>query len=202
MGTKSFHPLVAMARRRQRPGAGSIVREPETPYFSVDFTGMFSVPFAVVGGQATKAYMPARHTLDWDVLVHRDDLDRARRDLESAGAHSFRSLTIPRFSCRLAGGEPVDVVSGEAGWVAGALGRPNRAEAGGQPVLGLPYLVLMKMESGRVQDLADVSRMLGCAADETFDVVRSVVVRWLPDALDDLESLWELGKMERDGRKG
>ena len=64
------------------------------------------------------------------------------------------------------------------------------------PVLPLSYLVLTKLLASRVQDIADVTRMLRVATAKQLDEVRDVVARHLPDASEDLESLLELGKLE------
>ena len=48
----------------------------------------------------------------------------------------------------------------------------NGSDAAGFPVLDLPYLVLMKLETSRAQDLADLSKMLGLAADDELDRTR------------------------------
>mgnify|MGYP001252823881 CR=1 FL=1 len=63
-------------------------------------------------------------------------------------------------------------------------------------MIALPYLVLMKLEASRVQDLADISRMLGLADDPALDQVRAVVRTYMDDAREDLESLIALGKLE------
>ena len=188
--------LIEIARRRQRPGSGSIPGGPEPLSFTMDFRTLLSVPFTIIGGQATKAYMPPRNTLDWDLLVHADNLAQARSDLERAGAHSFAALTIPGFSCRLATGDALDVIASDAPWLATALARPNHDQSG-QPILALPFLVLMKLTSARVQDLADVSRMLACAAPAAVADCRTTIAAHLPDALDDLQSLLDLGRLER-----
>ena len=70
---------------------------------------------------------------------------------------------------------------------------------GASPVLTLPYLVLMKLEAGRIQDIGDISRMLGFASDESLTEVREVVGRYSTDATEDLESLIVLGKLEHEG---
>ena len=56
----------------------------------------------------------------------------------------------------------------------------------------------MKFESGRVQDLADVARMLGQADAAMLVAVRQVFTRYLPNEIDDLESLIILGQMEEN----
>ena len=80
-------------------------------------------------------------------------------------------------------------------WLDEALTNP-RQDPAGFPVLDLPYLVLMKMESSRAQDVADLSRMLGLASDEELASVRAVVARYAPTEMDDLESLIYLGRFE------
>jgi hypothetical protein len=42
-------------------------------------------------------------------------------------------------------------------------------------VIGLPYLVLMKMESSRSIDLGDLGRLLGLASEPDLDRVRQAV---------------------------
>ncbi len=72
----------------------------------------------------------------------------------------------------------------------------TRSDPAGFPVLDLPYLVLMKLASSRLQDLSDIARLLGLASEADLERVRAVVSRYLPDARDDLESLVYLGKLE------
>ena len=54
----------------------------------------------------------------------------------------------------------------------------------------------MKLTSGRVQDLADITRMLGGADNEALDCVKQAVRQWRPEDLDDLDSMIRLGKLE------
>jgi hypothetical protein len=54
----------------------------------------------------------------------------------------------------------------------------------------------MKLIAGRSQDLADISRMLGGAADLKLQQVKQVIAQYLPNAMEDLESLIILGKLE------
>ena len=63
-------------------------------------------------------------------------------------------------------------------------------------MLDLPYLVLMKVEAGRAQDLADTARMLGAAPEARRQETREIFRRYMPDAQDDLESLIALGRLE------
>ena len=59
-----------------------------------------------------------------------------------------------------------------------------------------PYLVLMKLAAGRLQDLADIGRMLGAADDSTLEAARRIVRRYRAGDAEDLESMIRLGKLE------
>ena len=92
----------------------------------------------------------------------------------------------------------IDVVEGREDWWHDALGeaQTNR-DAQWLPILPLRYLVLMKFQAGRVQDIADVTRMLGQGDEPTLDAVRALFRRYAPGDAQDLESLIALGKLER-----
>jgi hypothetical protein len=91
----------------------------------------------------------------------------------------------------------VDIVELADGWTeeAIALAQANRDQQG-LPILPLPYLVLTKLRAGRVQDVADISRMLGQATEEQLQAVRDVVATYSPEDLEDVESLAALGRRE------
>lgn len=191
-------------RRRARPGRGSslaLLRSRES-YPMPDLTTLFSgVRYVVVGGTATSLYMAQRITKDVDVLVSTADAPAVERALVRAGATSEGPLSINNpleiegHSWRLPDGSYLDVLWSARPWVEEALAHPQRDFAG-TPVVSLPYLVLMKLASSRGVDLGDLSRMLGGAEEDSLVEVRSVIRRFLPDALDDLGSLTELGRLE------
>ena len=56
----------------------------------------------------------------------------------------------------------------------------------------------MKLYAGRVQDVADVTRILGGLSDSDIDLVRAVIMRYAADMSEDLESLIALGRLERE----
>jgi len=159
------------------------------------------LPWVVVGGVATRAYMPERTTKYLDVLIRQDDGDEVRERLAVAGYEYITSLTISGFLVRSSEGVEIDVILGDYPWLEAALAQP-RQDPSGLPVLDLPYLVLMKIEASRVQDTADLSRMLGLASDEDLARVRAAVARYAPDAAEDLESLIYLGRLEMRSPKG
>lgn len=191
--------LIDICRRRIRPGTGSSLeflrrRTAMNPWPDLRPV-LQGIPWVVIGAVATRAYMPERATKDLDILVRREDGDEARKRLEAAGYTFVTHLAVPGFLLHSPEGVEVDVVLGDYPWLDEALAHPRRDPAG-FPVLDLPYLVLMKMESSRAQDLADLSRMLGLASEEELASVRAVVACYAPTEMDDLESLIYLGRFE------
>jgi len=191
--------MIDFCLRRIRPGTGS------TPEFLQRRTAMTpwpdlrpilqDIPWAIVGGVATRAYMPERATKDLDILVRRQDGGEVRKRLEAAGCCYISPLAMPGFLARTPEGVDIDVILGDYPWLDEALAHPQQDPAG-YPVLALPYLVLTKMASSRIQDTADVSRMLGLASEEELARVREAVARYAPEETDDLESLIYLGQVE------
>ena len=57
----------------------------------------------------------------------------------------------------------------------------------------------MKMESSRLQDLADISRMLGYASTQAIETARKVLKAYRPQDEEDFISLLELGRLEHYG---
>ena len=153
------------------------------------------IRWVVVGGVATRAYMPERLTKDMDILVSLRDGETVRQRLESAGYTTVSSLAVPGYLMRSPEGIELDVIFGKYKWLNEALERPGEDPAG-YPVLRLPFLVLMKLTAQRSQDWTDVSRMLGDVTDEQLTEVRSVVARYSPIDSEDLEALIFLGKKE------
>jgi len=155
------------------------------------------IPWAVVGAVATRLYMPERTTRDMDVAIGTEDALEVRRRLAEAGFVYQGELSIGGSSWLSAEDIFVDVLEVAEIWFAQALSEAqHNRDSQGIPVLPLPYLVLMKFQAGRVQDLADVTRMLGQASDAVVDAVRDLFAQYSPADLEDLESLVILGRME------
>ena len=191
--------LISLALRRQRPGAGSapsLLRDRTASYDWPDLrTILNGIRWAVVGAVATRAYMPERMTRDFDVLVHFEDGDGVMARLQDAGFQLASGKSIPGYILDAPDGTEIDLLLIPFAWIDDAF-QQERRDAAGYPVLDLPYLVLMKLEMSRAQDLADHSKMLGLAADEDLERIREIVARYMPDASDDLESLIYLGRLE------
>jgi hypothetical protein len=73
----------------------------------------------------------------------------------------------------------MDVILLNEPWVREAIQHP-KIGSDGLPYIDLPYLVLMKLSANRIQDLADISRMLGGANEDGLRKTRSVIKKY-PD---------------------
>jgi hypothetical protein len=153
------------------------------------------IPWAVIGGVATRAYMPERATQDLDILIASFDAKKVRKRLSLAGFVYRQDLAIGGGAWQTPEGQLLDVVEINVPWLSEAL-QQLQTDSQGLPVLSLPYLVLLKFQASRLQDLADISRMLGLASAEDRQATRQVFAKWQPDELEDLESLITLGDLE------
>jgi hypothetical protein len=190
-----------LVRKRVRPGTGSgeaFLNRRTWTYSVTNLNEIVKqVPFVIVGGVATRLYMPERMTLDLNILVKLEDAPLAYEDLERAGSQKNGELSIPGSQWILSDGTSLDVLESGDAWAKEALARPNYTPDG-LPAIALPYLVLMKLLASRSQDLADISRMLGGATDVERDRVRQIVARYVPSTTEDLESLIVLGELEKN----
>lgn len=197
------HFYIQVAKKRVRPGSGS---GPETlwartwrrPVF--DLRTITKVPFVVIGGVATRLYAPERMTDDLDILIESQNAAALSADLTKGGCQKQGNLSIGGSHWSLPDGVALDILEESASWAAEAIAHP---ESGPEslPVIALPYLVLMKMRAGRAIDIGDLSRILGAADDASLAQTRSVMAANLPDGVEDLESLIQLGRLEYEQRQ-
>ena len=150
--------------------------------------------FVVVGAVATSLYMPKRLTDDLDLLVLTKDAPDLYEEFAQAGYTRVGTLTVGGTTWETPGGL-LDVIESSEPWAEEAIAAPERGPTG-LPIIALPYLVLMKLNASRLQDLADVARMLGLADEPARDRVREVIRRYRPDASEDIESMIALGELE------
>jgi hypothetical protein len=192
--------FITLVMKYVKPGAGSSIEFLSKRTWTHPVTNLNDIikqaPFVVVGGVATRLYMPERMTLDLDILIKAEDAKLIYQDLEKANGQKVGELSIPGSQWKLDDGTSLDVLEFEGNWVIESLNNPNYAPDG-LPIIDLPYLVLMKIIAGRSQDLADISRMLGGAKDVQLEQVKKVINQYLPNAVEDLESLIILGKLEQ-----
>lgn len=157
------------------------------------------IRWTVVGAAATRLYMPERATRDLDVAIRVQDASATRQKLTDTHFTYQGELSIGGSTWRTPDGEMIDVIEGHEAWWNDALteAQSNR-DAQGLPILPFRYLVLMKFQSGRVQDVADITRMLGQANATMLNSLRALFKQYSPSDLPDLESLITLGKLEID----
>jgi hypothetical protein len=190
---------LALAQRHVRPGSGSSTaylrrRTAIQPLFDLRQV-IRNTRFLLVGGLATRLYMPERMTLDTDILVLAGDQEAVEQELAGAGCQKLGVLAIGGSTWTLPDGTTLDVIISDALWAREAIERPLQT-ADGIPVIALPYLVLMKLYAGRLQDIADITRMLGGADENALAEVRAAVARHNPEATADVESMIVLGRLE------
>lgn len=190
---------IEIALRRCRPGSGSSLEFLRKRTWNRAVTNIKAIikqtPFAVVGGIATRLYMPERMTDDLDILVLTEDADNIYRELTEVGSIKVGELSIGGSSWQLQDGSILDVIESQQPWVGVAIANPNIAPDN-LPIIRLPYLIIMKLQASRGIDMGDLTRMLGGADETALELVRKTVKTYLPDAVEDLESLIVLGKLE------
>jgi hypothetical protein len=190
---------IDLAKRRVRRGSGSsktfLARRTSKGRPSMLSDVFKKTPFVVVGGVATRLYMPERMTMDIDIMVLTEDREICEQELAQAGFRKLGDLSIGGATWQFPDGAELDVIFSDAPWAREAVANPV-LDAEGIPTVPLPNLVVMKLYSGRVQDIADITRMLGAASEEQLQQVRQAVEKYIPDALEDIESMIVLGKME------
>lgn len=190
---------IEIALRRCRPGSGSSLEFLRKRTWNRAVTNIKAIikttPFVVIGGIATRLYMPERMTEKIEILVLTEDADNIYRELAEAGSIKVGELSIGGSSWQLPDGSILDVLESQQSWVAVAIANPNIAPDN-LPIIGLPYLILMKLQASRGIDMGDLTRMLGGADKTALELVRKTVKTYLPDAVEDLESLIVLGKLE------
>jgi hypothetical protein len=194
--------VLNIAGRHQVPGTGSASLKPSERYRMEwpDLTAVLrGIHWAVVGGVATRRYMPERHTDDLDIAVLPRDRNAVEDRLRRAGFELQGQLELPfgGSQWRTPEGVSVDVIALGRPWGEQALAAAaGNTKPDGVPVLTLPFLIVMKIDSGRTSDGFDVSRMLAAASEDDRTVVLSAVRRWLPADVDDIESMIAFARLE------
>ena len=197
MNIETRKKFIEITRRRIKPGSGSTHAFLTTHTWThpvTNLSSLITVPYVIVGGVATRLYMPERFTLDLDILIHSDRATQLYTDLIPK-ATRVGDLSIGGTSCELSDNTVLDILTSDLPWVDPALSHP-KISPDGQPVIDLPYLVLMKLAASRTTDISDISRMLGQANELDLDRVRTVIQSYDANSLEDLESLIQLGKLE------
>ncbi len=149
--------------------------------------------------QAVHAGADDGHNID--LLVRAEDFDAAVTQLVAKGyrglphALRFADTRLGLIGQRVQSDLPVDVLSSSQAWVDDAVATVRRDDTG-LPIVGLPYLVALKLDASRGVDQGDLTRMLGFASEPDLDRVRAVIGELLPSDLDDLEQYIQIGRFE------
>jgi hypothetical protein len=198
MDVLTRHKFIQITLRRVKPGSGSTREFLKTRTWRkqvTDLRSIIKVPYVIIGGVATRLYMPERMTDDLGILIHEDRAEQAYLDLTEGEAKRMGDLSTGGASWELPDKTILDIITSDRSWVTTALLYP-RIGVDDRPVISLPFLVLMKLEASRTTDISDISRMLGQASDVDLEEVRKIVEMYDPNSLKDLESLIQLGKIE------
>ena len=146
------------------------------------------IPYAVIGGQAAITYGSPRTTADIDYLILPRDLERAQLAL---GGQNVTALSIGGVSM-MVDGVIVDLITIDQPWAEDAI----NSASGPNRLVSRPYLVLMKLWSSRGADedmyMAHVIRGM---SGEELEATRKLVVKYLPNDIDDLDSLIKLSRL-------
>jgi hypothetical protein len=162
--------FIAISLKRVKPGSGStneFLRTRTWRRAVTDLRDLIDVLYAIVEVVATRLYMPERMTDDLGILIHAEQAEQAY-DRLALQARRIGELSIGGTSWELPDRMVLNIISSDRPWIATALQHP-RMSPDLQPVIDLPYLVLMKLEASWTNDLSDISRMLGQASDRELD---------------------------------
>ena len=154
------------------------------------------IPFAVAGGFAVIEHGYERFTKDVDLLVHVDNLADAMEALRAAGFHGGRTPLGARMRDELMGVD-LDLLGTAFEGDERALARSKRSRRA-LPVIPVEHLILMKLETNRSKDEADVVELLKAGASST-NVARYLQRTW-PELLPRFRRLAARARAERTTR--
>lgn len=147
--------------------------------------------YAVAGGLAVGVYAPERATQDLDlVIVTSKGIEEKFLKL---GYTLKGKLAIGGMIWEMTDGREIDLLDiSDRPWAKIALNEAQFHRFIGFPVLPLPYLILMKLEASRMQDVADISRLVKYADEHARNQIREAVRKYRPQDLEDLEQIIQI----------
>jgi hypothetical protein len=185
---RSYRELLQAARVREAP-IGAVDESLERVDRILREAG---VPFAVIGGFAVIEHGYERFTKDIDVLLYAADLKRAIEALRAAGIVGRRTPIGAKLVDE-ATGVTVDLLGSAFDADERALARAQRGRRH-LPVIPVAHLVLMKLESGRAKDDADVVELVKAGLSPT--VVTPYLRRAWPELLPRFRTLVARARVE------
>lgn len=151
---------------------------------------------AIIGARFVVVSAVAEGSGRLEVLIAAEDQGWVEAELEANGATRTGPLLHGGSTFELRDGLVIDLIGLDAPWLSQALECPQAAP-NGLPLIGLPYLVLFRLESSRSDDSRELERLLGAASEPQLGRIRDAVAAFMPDASGDLESLIVLGRLAR-----
>lgn len=162
-------------------------------------TTLSDITWTIVGGIAMRSYAPERMTLDIDVLIEGKHEAEARRCFIRDGYTILGDLSIGGFTAQHGNHVPVDVIALTTPWIEDALVH-RILTSEGYTVLSRSFLLLMKLLSGRTQDLTDVQRLLmGMTPQDRQWTRETVITFYAPQFFEDYDQLCVLADLEMNG---
>jgi hypothetical protein len=155
------------------------------------------IPFAVAGGFAVIEHGYERFTKDVDVLVYARDLAHAMTALRAAGFHGRRTPIGAKLRDERTAAD-VDLLGTAFEGDERALAKAWRSRRA-LPVIAVEHLVLMKLETGRSKDDADVVELVKAGASSAA-IARHLRRTW-PELLPRFRRLAAQARRERTPRR-
>jgi len=147
-----------------------------------------TVPYAIIGDHAVTFHGRPRMTDAIDILVSSQDAQTAVAQLALQQGSPLRT---GGYSGITPDGIRIDVVAPNQRWVAPAVAQVVRTAHG--PMVSAPFLVITKLcDSRGSQDELDALGVLKTMTDADLNVTRQLARQYLPNDVDDLESLISL----------
>ncbi len=165
------------------------------------------VPVCLIGALAAATYAPERMTHDIDYFCEAGNYDAACASLRERGFVEAGSLHFANASLGLYGtswrsrtGAILDLLASALDWARAAFAAPEVRNAHGARVMPLAFLVLMKLDSARTIDQADLGRMLGRLNEREVEAVVQIVETHYGDssAAEDIRQFALIGRWEYD----
>ncbi len=126
--------FIQIARRRCKTGSGSSLEFLNRRTWNHPVTNINSLIkktlFVVVGGIATRLYMPERMTDDIDILIMAENNVTLYQELEQKGSKKVWVLSIGGSTWQLPDGTILDVIESGKLWVKEAIKNSNIAPDG------------------------------------------------------------------------
>jgi hypothetical protein len=138
--------------------------------------------YALAGGLATKYWVDIRETLDIDLILQTEDIEKVKTIFPNG-----RDLPL-MYTVKIDGTD-IDFLKGDLfPWSDVALQTSQYHDLGIKlRVIKPEYLILFKLRAARERDIGDIKGLL--SLDGVADKARHLVNRYMTDDLDDLNQM-------------